>query len=335
MRKLILALISATALSLMGAVVAFADGGPHGGYNSATGTEDACAACHRAHAGFGRMLKANSVTGLCTSCHDGSVADTDVQGGTYMGGAIGHTGGQGTNGAALNGGAFVTGVTSTHSLGSTYTTVPDATSKTIAGGLSCSRCHDPHGRRWNGTNLVHDYGANPSLYAEQYRMLVGYSATGYSSGDSAANVKVESNEGTTKSYTANNWKLGVNSFCTSCHDLDMQGRDTGYAGVAKHPVGVSLATYGSDIWTGWTLTTSLPTENPLGSVGSDSTVVCMTCHKPHGTTAVATGGYSSGVTPASIQTLSSSVMGMGITDTGNSYLLRKDNRGVCQDCHKK
>jgi hypothetical protein len=59
------------------------------------------------------------------------------------------------------------------------------------------------------------------------------------------------------------------------------------------------------------LTTSLPLQQPAGKFG------CITCHFAHGTNAQIT-GYASNVAPAN-----------------DSALLRLDNRGVCQDCHKK
>jgi predicted CXXCH cytochrome family protein len=57
------------------ATPASANAGPHGGY---TLTTSACAGCHRAHtAESANLVKADSIYGLCTSCHGGLVS-TDV-----------------------------------------------------------------------------------------------------------------------------------------------------------------------------------------------------------------------------------------------------------------
>lgn len=308
MRKLMLALASVVALSLMGATVAFANGGPHGGYTTTNNDEDKCAGCHRAHSGYGRMLKVDGASALCDSCHNGTgVTHTNTRDGTDPGNA----------GAALNGGKF-NAATSIHDVYSgTVTSVPDSTgTKVLARPLSCASCHDPHGRVFDGTgNLVYNYGPTvPAGDVEQYRMLTGYNGI-------AETVQVASNE-TTKDYTLQQWKSGTTQFCGSCHDLNMQLRDTNYAGVARHPVDVTLQNYVDDV-KGSALTTSLPLQHPTAAA-ADNQVVCLTCHKPHGTTVTDAGSYSSGVTAQS-----------PVVDTSNSYLLRMNNRGVCQDCHKK
>ena len=46
MKRLVVAAVAAVVLVLLVSGLAFADGGPHGGY---TATTDACAGCHRAH----------------------------------------------------------------------------------------------------------------------------------------------------------------------------------------------------------------------------------------------------------------------------------------------
>lgn len=60
-----------------------ADNGPHGGFNGST---DACASCHRAHSAVssdGFLLVAGDIYSLCTSCHDGTGAYTNVVDGYY------------------------------------------------------------------------------------------------------------------------------------------------------------------------------------------------------------------------------------------------------------
>ncbi|MCL4534136.1 MAG: hypothetical protein M1370_03125 [Bacteroidetes bacterium] len=304
MRRFLLAIVAVAALSMAGTTLALANGGPHGGYQSTDATtkmnsEDACAGCHRAHTGYSSLLKISSEYGLCTSCHaSAGAATTDVVDGTLSGGGN------------LNGGLFnvaTTGATSIHTVNTGVTTVPDYNATdtmgsgtgTLTRALNCTSCHDPHGN------------AN-------YRMLLGGL-------DGKATVSVTSNE-TVASYTATNWATGTTQFCASCHNLDKVSSATGdSSGVHRHFVDVQLSTYGGSQGP---LTTILPMQNSTPGTVSNAVVVCMTCHKPHGTsvTNLGTNNYSAGVTIANVS----------IDTTGNpTYLLRMNNRGVCEDCHKK
>lgn len=136
--------------ALPAVVPASANGGPHGGFTLTTGT---CAGCHRAHTAVGEMLlKAESIYGLCTTCHAGT-AQTDVVHGVQTG-----------TGRSLNGGGFeqATGevVTSSHTVaGLRVNGFPAGGIGTawgsqdgsgdagvgVSGTLECTSCHNPHG----------------------------------------------------------------------------------------------------------------------------------------------------------------------------------------------
>ena len=112
MKKFLIALALGIVLVLALATVASADNGPHGGFNGST---DACASCHRAHSAVsadGMLLVASDIYTLCTNCHDGTGAYTNVVDGYYdtqVGdpGKAAFVGTQGDAGIGLFGGGFV------------------------------------------------------------------------------------------------------------------------------------------------------------------------------------------------------------------------------------
>ncbi len=306
--------------------LAMADGGPHGNY---TATTDACAACHRAHTGVQAFLlnASGTMTDFCDSCHGTGAlgANTDVQDGVYQSNRQSPYNTSSVPGGALNGGGFSfasvrrdwTGTTWTAPYSGTVTSkhnLDDPTQKVWGSGandsslttmqLQCTSCHDPH-----GTNT--------------YRLTTTINNTSVPWTDEGS---------PTKSYTTLPWNqnssvtsnFSISAWCTACHTryyatVAGSGSTTAYTIDNKYRHRIDMPGNPSN-----TATFILPLG---GSV--DQKVNCLTCHVPHGTNATVTGYASSKYSRPDNSTT-------GLDPGGQpSVLLRLDNRGVCENCHRK
>ncbi len=317
MRKYIFVLVLAATLVLALASTASANGGPHGGY---TATTDACAGCHRAHTATGpRLLVATSTYALCMSCHGstGTGADTNVQDGFFLSTRSPSTVGTAntTDNAPLLAGGFAfyktIATTSKHDMtgagntnlawgnGATNRGVQVAITDTL---FTCASCHDPHG-------------------SPNYRII---KSTVNGTAVSVAQV----DEGAAKDYDTEQWGAGQSNVCAACHSAyhkTAAGQGSTLDGTTyTHRIDMSY-TYGANVnpetigFGGLTL--------PLAQSGTNNTVVCQTCHLPHGSSAAMTGIANGG--PTGTGTLP------GDTTATDSALLRLDNRAVCEVCHQK
>ena len=314
MRKILFALALATILLFVTASLALANGGPHGGF---TATTDACAGCHRAHTATGPRLLTVDPNTVCLSCHGaaGSGANTNVEGGIYLstrddsGGDYNHGAANTPDNSALLAGPFAAaGTTSAHTYdGTSVGAWGDAANRGVQGAtamvMNCASCHDPHGN----TN---------------YRIL-------NTTINAVAVAVAQVDEGAAKDYDTEQWGTGQSAVCTACHGAYHrtavgQG-STPDAGTYTHRVDMTW----NDVSAGVTVGGNNPEtvgysaaagdEVPLAETGVNDTVVCQTCHFPHGTTATMTALADDPI----------------IGGTNDSALLRLDNRGVCQACHQK
>ncbi len=327
MKKLIFMVVIVLALVMAMSGLALANGGPHGGY---TATTDACAGCHRAHTAPGpRLLLANTTYDLCITCHGsaGAGANTNVDDGYYLSsrddapnGADGNVGAANTpDNAPLLGGGFLNyggnPVTSIHNADGTTAAAwgngvnRGVTANLTAGNLSCASCHDPHG-------------------SPNYRIL---KAT--INGNAVAVQQVD--EGAAKDYDTEQWGTGMSSVCAACHDAyhvntggsgsdPLVAANGGYA----HTIDMNYNYGGANVnpeaigFGGYTL--------PLAETAPNfGRVVCSTCHMSHGTAAPMSGFADGGFDPFGGATPP------GPIPSGDSALLRLENRGVCEVCHQK
>jgi predicted CXXCH cytochrome family protein len=227
--------------------VAQANGGPHGGYSADT---DKCAGCHRAHTAIGsELLVAEDQYALCTSCHDGTGAVTNVFAGTLEG-----------TGKRLNGGGFETmpmlgypgdtggspveAVTSTHTvegldgsdgLGTAWGSLgPGGEGPGVSGTLECSSCHNPHGSTNYRilTDADNGYGAPTTWLGDSYLRSWQNSQVLETDNLIAAG-------GTDKYATGNyaNYTEGMNAFCTNCHTEYLTPSGSGATASAPYDAG--------------------------------------------------------------------------------------------------
>ncbi len=343
--------------------VASANGGPHGSY---TATTDACAGCHRAHTAAAPRLLLRDATTLCLGCHgaSGSGANTNVDDGYYLASrndALDDDWGASNtpDNSPLLGGGFEfydadgAGGNAPVAITSLHVTDPAAAtdlawgnggatrgiSGTLtAGVLTCSSCHDPHGNT-------------------DYRMikttLNGTTPTPEQVDEGLAN----------KDYDTENWRDNMSSICAACHgtyhitrvgggsdntDGGLGNSDYGYDTTVSsfgHRIDVSWEGDGSlgylipgttnpetvgfdDDGAGPNPAVYLPLADDTVTPIDDDILVCMTCHFPHGTAATMTGEAAGDYDPYG-------AIAPGPIPSGDSALLRLDNRGVCEVCHQK
>jgi predicted CXXCH cytochrome family protein len=344
-----LALVGGAVWLLLAAAPVLADNGPH--RQGASSTSDACAGCHRTHtAQSAKLLGVTAQTALCYTCHGttGTGATTDVQDGVQYAPAstaqitsVTRTGSGTTFAGALRGGGFSQAVidtglagtgstganlgkigtlaafaptTSTHDIGTTGTawglgnisaTANAGTSVT----LSCGSCHDTHG---NGKYRI--LKPTPeNAYTGAYTGITP-SATTMSNVSIADTTNAASGYVyTTSDYwhpedasTGNTYIASVSGWCTSCHTRYLAG-----AGAGSTSSGDAVFTY---------------RHRSNGSQYADSVngaaPTCIQCHVAHGSNA------TTGINGAAVP------MPGGTTAGRDSSLLRINNRGVCEKCHR-
>lgn len=282
----------------------------HGSYGKDT---DACASCHNTHSALGaRLLKAATVNATCKTCHNGTGSKYNVSDGTVV--VSNGAGGTTTKGSpagpfgAQDGYVYsaVYAVTSNHSIGSV--TINKAPGGNYGGAsvgwtdtLTCASCHDPHA-------TSHNYRALLGSKLDSVSIAVYGYATSVVNADEVAT-----------------YVYGMNTFCSACHKDFNVGSGSGSTSPAKtysttqggyrHAVGIAPSTKG--------YTTTFPLEGT--NRNNNDIVICLTCHRAHGTTATGTNQS------AYDQNGDSIVNSADVT----TALKRANNMTICEDCHKK
>lgn len=256
------------------------------------GTQIVCADCHTQHNSeegqpmrtdndpnpvAGLLLRATPLE-LCLSCHDGTSpsAPDVITPVTYVDDAAA--------GEFPNSGGTPT--TMAHHLNNASAEVPPG--GTIPMVLTCTTCHDPHGNA-NYRNLRPD----PTLTGLTPVSVVS-AQTILANGSNPSQVYAPANV---------IYKSGVSLWCEQCHGVPLAGSD--------HPVDLTM--WGSTIasyarWSTGTQTTvtsvggnplpRVPAHSPTDNVfpSNDDEVMCLSCHKAHGSSNWKTLIYADDVT---------------------------------------
>lgn len=330
-----------------GAAAANADTPSPIGHEPFAGDSQVCYVCHRTHtATTANLLR--SAGGMCLTCHKNGVgADTDVTSGKYtVSSPPRHDPPMGENGNLLAGGFAQLDTngdgslepqayagTSQHKVGMTIAPFGSTYNGAYAV-LECSSCHS-----------MHEDPANPGQY-RYLRVQVGdktdlqvtwngpwtdstqttHQDDGYRAYTERDFNYVNADDKDIQEYTRN-YQSGMSAWCSGCHSVyktqfgpydigDGQGSMIRH----KHKIDMTLTNTGD---LGGLPATDLPLNDLTGnSRTNDDTMICLTCHRAHGTDtdSTAVGAYqasSRGVLPS----------------MNTSMLLRLNNRGVCINCH--
>lgn len=269
-----------------------------------------CAECHSTHAALkAQLLREASYYELCMLCHGNPTSQSkyDVQRGmVYMGPGYGVAGWVYSPAGPIAAG--FSGHNVDDSAGNTSTEVYGSDlDQTLT--FTCVSCHNAHG----GTN-------------DNYRLLKKtiYPANNWNpqTVNVAAYAVVKDFSVGEEVYMVS----GNTEFCSACHlDYDegnagSKGGTYGEAAYYRHPVTIGSTVYSVETKNYWpTAGDNLPLQYYSGASSTDrrTAVVCETCHFAHGS-------YKN----FNITLPDGTVI-------ADQKMLRLDNYGVCQSCHKK
>lgn len=297
------------------AVPALADNGPH--VAGAGAVTDSCAGCHRAHSAQAAMLLVQAQPALCYTCHGsgGTGAATDVVDGQGYSSSA-----RPVPAGALRGGGFAYALinsaapTGQRSTGANFSGVVPLLS-TPAAATSTHSVDGTNATAWGNGAIGSGAGATVQLTCGSchdphgngnYRILRSIpeqsGASGVTLSDAGTKVYTTTNYWLVSDANATSYIANVSAWCSTCHT-----RYLASAGDGSVASGDPLYTY-----------------RHRSNDAAQGTPNCIQCHVSHGSNASVSGTYSNAATNPD-----------GTAATGDSKLLRIDNRGTCQMCHQR
>lgn len=349
MRRSVFLIVGCMLSLLLGAVPALADNGPH--VKGQGLTPDTCAACHRAHTGQAPYLLKEKQEQLCFSCHGTGAtgSNLDVQDGTAYSGAARSGGAVG----ALRGGGFKYALINTAEPKPVYNpetgrlneaTIPALATTELKATTSAHSANESSQMAWGSGAIKskeaeeHPDGANINLTCGSchdphgngmYRILrpIPVEAT------AKTGVEITEPKEMAKEYaTTNYWEswnnndpefeYKISEWCATCHTRLYEGAGSG-----------SGATNSGDPVFAYRHRASYTKEEyetlKHATGGKKAKPNCIQCHVAHGTDATMGGNSTSVTLPNGLPSSPTEPI------NGDSFLLRLNNRGVCQTCHNK
>lgn len=226
--------------------------------------------------------------------------------------------------------------------------------------MDCGTCHDPHGSSnyrilkdvvygvpvggYDGSISATDPNPTPYVVSNEpgypiggFRLHIPNSALGYTPNYTTPMYAKAPGGDVTK---------GMTGWCVGCHTVYNTAVSTYNAGDGfgstlrhRHPMNVPLSNFAGPRSL---IVTDLPLPlahdiapgAPISNHSSDW-IDCMTCHNAHGSTAVMTGWANNATNINTAPNFGPNTGNGGVPPTGDSALLKLDNRGVCEACHNK
>jgi predicted CXXCH cytochrome family protein len=295
-KKLALLMAGGALWLFLCAVQVLADGGPHvlTLNNGTTGLAGDCAACHRAHTAQAADLLKAEVPGLCTNCHNGTKATTDVVDGVqFVPTDVTGTYQQSTVLGALRGGGF------------SYALIDSSNAARLGyGGTQAIVINgDPTGGTFTLTfdgqttaNLAFDASA-ATVQAELVALSNIGTSTTYTSSTAASNMSGSTTTNVTVSKSGSTYTVNFQNEMRVAAQPLMSGNASGLTGGTSPSItvadttatrmasSVGILAYASKA----PVTSTHAGDGTVwgnGEVGSgagpDVTLDCAKCHNPHG-----------------------------------------------------